>query len=89
MSYDFLLRAVAGLAAVAILGAPAASFVARKVRGWLEVRWASGSKGKADNTEDMHTVLELASRLRAAGNVPAVHLCQQLSDVMLAPGAPL
>ena len=88
MTYDFLLRATAGLAAVAIIGAPAASFLVRKARGWLEVRWAAGSKGKADNTEDMHTVLELASRLRAAGNAPAVHLCQQLIDVMLAPGGP-
>ena len=33
--------------------------------------------------KDMHVVLDLATRLRAAGCTEGVALCQQLLDVML------
>lgn len=87
MTYDLLLRSVAGLAAVGILGAPVAAAVAGKVRVWIAALRASNPKKAAEGTsvEDMRIVLDLASRLRTDGNVQAVHLCQQLLDVMLAP----
>jgi hypothetical protein len=43
-----------------------------------------GQTEKASVTEkDMHTVLDLAARLKASGCTEGVALCQQLIDVML------
>jgi hypothetical protein len=38
-----------------------------------------------ETLEDAHTILEIASRLKAAGNAKGVELCQQLIDVILQP----
>ena len=84
MSYDLLIRAVAGLAAVAILGTPAIAIVARKAKEWLTRNVTEEKAAGSTNISDMRTVLDLASRLRASGCTDGVHLCQQLLDVMLA-----
>lgn len=84
MSYDLLIRAVAGLAAVAILGTPAIAIVARKAKEWLTRNVTEEKAAGSTSISDMRTVLDLASRLRASGCTDGVHLCQQLLDVMLA-----
>jgi hypothetical protein len=76
---DALIRLVAAVAAVAIAGAPAASFVVGKVRLWKPAEAQPASFG----IREMRTVLDLAETLRAAGCVEGVALCQQLLDVML------
>ena len=83
MSYDLLIRAVAGVAAVAILCSPAIALVARKAKEWLTTVQPT-AEAPGTSISDMRTVLDLASRLRACGNTDGVHLCQQLLDVMLA-----
>ena len=85
MSYDLLIRAVAGLAALAIIGAPAITALARKVREWQAAHGQGEGSTGSTSIGDMRTVLDLASRLRSNGNTAGVHLCQQLLDVMLAP----
>ena len=84
MSYDLLIRAVAGLAAVAILCSPAIALVARKAREWLTRNVTEEKAAGGTGLDDMRIVLDLASRLRASGCTDGVHLCQQLLDVMLA-----
>ena len=84
MSYDLLIRAVAGVAAVAILGAPAIALLARKAKEWLTRNVAQEKATGGTGLDDMRIVLDLASRLRASGCTDGVHLCQQLLDVMLA-----
>lgn len=79
MTTDALIRLVAAVAAVAIAGAPAASFVVGKVRQWKPAETQPASFG----TREMRTVLDLAETLKAAGCVEGVALCQQLIDVML------
>ena len=83
MSYDLLVRSVAGLAALALVGTPAIALVARKVKEWLTTVQPT-EEAPGTSISDMRTVLDLASRLRACGNTDGVHLCQQLLDVMLA-----
>jgi hypothetical protein len=39
-----------------------------------------------DNTSDAHLVLDIAGRLKAAGNKKAVDLCSQLIDAIMEPG---
>ena len=79
MTTDALIRLVAAVAAVAIAGAPAASFVVGKVRQWKPAETQPAPFG----TREMRTVLDLAETLKAAGCVEGVALCQQLIDVML------
>lgn len=79
MTTDALIRLVAAVAAVAIAGAPAASFVVGKVRQWRPAEAKPASFG----TREMRAVLDLAETLKAAGCVEGVALCQQLIDVML------
>lgn len=79
MTTDAFIRLVAAVAAVAIAGAPAASFVVGKVRQWKPAEAQPASFG----TREMRTVLDLAETLKAAGCVEGVALCQQLIDVML------
>jgi hypothetical protein len=84
MSYDLLIRAVAGVAAVAILGTPAIAFVVSKAKEWLTRNVTEEKTAGGTGLDDMRIVLDLASRLRASGCTDGVHLCQQLLDVMLA-----
>jgi len=84
MSYDLLIRAVAGVAAVALIGTPAIAFVARKAKEWLTRTVTEEKAAGGTSLDDMRIVLDMASRLRACGNTDGVHLCQQLLDVMLA-----
>ena len=84
MSYDLLIRSIAGLAALAILGTPAIALVARQAKEWLTRNVAEEKAAGGTSLDDMRIVLDLASRLRASGCTDGVHLCQQLLDVMLA-----
>jgi hypothetical protein len=43
----------------------------------------AGEKTAAVTGKDLHIVLDLATRLKAAGCTEGVALCQQLIDVML------
>ena len=89
MTDETLIRAVAALAAVALLAAPALSGVVENLKAW----WASRpepqpvapdtSKADAARLADMRLVLDLAARLKADGVADCVALCQQLLDVML------
>lgn len=84
MSYDLLIRSVAGLAALALIGTPATAALARKAREWLTRNVTEEKAAGGTSLDDMRIVLDMASRLRACGNTDGVHLCQQLLDVMLA-----
>ena len=81
-SVDAIVRIVAGVAAVALAGAPAASWLVAAVKE----RLASGrpeAEAPAIGIREMRTVLDLAERCKAAGCVEGVAICQQLIDVML------
>ena len=53
--------------------------------GWKRLPKVSlPSIGKVAGTSDMHTVLDIAERLKAAGHGKAVELCKELIDEMLA-----
>lgn len=75
MDYDFIIRGCAVVAAIALLAGPRLVAVAKTVR--LPVA------AKEDVMADAHTVLEIASRLKAAGNVKGVELCKSLIDSIL------
>ena len=81
MNLDALIRLAAGVAAVALAGAPAASWVVAKVKAWkpAPVEAATAAIG----IREMRTVLDLAERCKAAGCADGIALCQQLIDVML------
>ena len=81
MSVDVLVRIAAGLAAVAVVAAPAGMAIYRKAAAWINTRQAEQPQGVS--ISDMRTVLDLASRMRQAGCTDGVALCQQLLDVML------
>ena len=85
MSLDGFIRVVAGLAAVGVLAAPAIAALAAKVQaGWKDNPLeGAGEKAAAVTAKDLHIVLDLATRLKAAGLSEGVSLCQQLLDVML------
>ena len=84
MSYDLLIRSVAGLAALALIGTPAIAFVVGKAKEWLARNVTEEKAAGGTSLDDMRIVLDMASRLRASGCTDGVHLCQQLLDVMLA-----
>lgn len=85
MNLDVAIRIVALLAAVGILAAPTLAALARKAKA----RWqnnpleAAGEAAPSVTGKDLHVVLDLATRLKAAGCAEGVALCQQLLDVML------
>jgi len=81
MGYEIVIRAGAVVAAVAVLAGP------RLVAAAKKVRLSSPAPEKAVELSDAHTILEIASRLKTAGNKKGVDLCQQLIDVMLQPEA--
>lgn len=85
MTFDAAVRIVAALAAVGLLAAPALARVVEGVRATLAARRveAGGEKAPGVSTQDLHVVLDLATRLKAAGLIEGVTLCQQLIDVML------
>ena len=76
----------AAAAAVAFLAAPYAAPMVQKIRTWVATLGTSRQPEVAGVTErDMHTVLELAARLKAIGCTDGVSLCQELLDVFLTP----
>ena len=80
------LQMCAAAAAVAFLAAPYAAPVVQKIRSWFATLGTSRQPEVAGVTErDMHTVLELAARLKAIGCTDGVSLCQELLDVFLTP----
>lgn len=89
MTDENIIRAVAALAAVALLAAPAFSGVVENVKAWWASRPApepvapDTTKADAARLADMRLVLDLAARLKADGVADGVALCQQLLDVML------
>jgi hypothetical protein len=77
----------AAAAAVAFLLAPYAAPVVQKARAWFASLGTNRQPQVASVTErDMHTVLELAARLKAIGCTDGVSLCQELLDVFLTSG---
>ena len=82
-----VLQMCAAAAAVAFLVAPYAAPVVQKARAWIGTIGTGHKPEVAGVTErDMHTVLELAARLKAIGCTDGVSLCQELLDVFLTSG---
>lgn len=79
--YEFPLRALAVVAAVALVAGPSVVVYGRKAVQRLIIRQAP----EIGLGEDAHTVVEIARRLQAAGSKRGVELCQQLLDVLLQP----
>lgn len=82
MTFDAIIRIVAGVAAVAIAGAPAACWLVAKAQAWRASQPAQ-AEASAIGIREMRTVLDLAERCKAAGCIEGVAICQQLIDVML------
>jgi len=76
MSYELVIRALAVVAAFAIVAGPRLVAAAQRVR-------LPATGGQSAELKDSYAVLEIASRLKAAGNKRAVELCKQLLDAML------
>lgn len=85
MNLDGIIRVVAALAAVALVAGPSAAALARKAQAAWQDRAleAPGEAAPSVTGKDLHVVLDLATRLKAAGCTEGVALCQQLLDVML------
>lgn len=85
MNLDVAIRLVAALAAVGLVAYPAIAALAAKAQaGWQDrAVEAAEEKAPAVTAKDLHIVLDLATRLKAAGLPDGVSLCQQLIDVML------
>jgi len=82
-----VLQIGAAAAAVAFIAAPYAAPVVKKARSWIASLGTSRQPEVIGVTErDMHTVLELAARLKAIGCTEGVSLCQELLDVFLTSG---
>ena len=82
-----LLQMCLAAAAVAVIAAPYAAPMVQKIRSWIATIGAGRQAEVAGVTErDMHTVLELAARLKAIGCTDGVSLCQELLDVFLTSG---
>lgn len=74
----------AALLAVGVILAPLLSPAVTRVRAFVASLLALRKPEAAGVTEtDMHTVLELAARLKAVGCTEGVSLCQELLDVFL------
>lgn len=85
MTLDAAVRIVALLAAVALVAGPTLAALARKAQAAWQDRAveAAGEAAPSVTGKDLHVVLDLATRLKAAGCAEGVALCQQLLDVML------
>ena len=78
------LQMCAAAAAVAFIAAPYAAPLVQNIRSWIGTLGTSRQPEIVGVTErDMHTVLELAARLKAIGCTDGVSLCQELLDVFL------
>lgn len=85
MNLDAAIRVCAALAAVGLVAGPALAALARKAQAHWKDRAVEGAGEAAPSVtgKDLHVVLDLATRLKAAGCTEGVALCQQLLDVML------
>jgi hypothetical protein len=85
VSVDLVIRIVAAVAAVAIVAGPALAALARKAQAAWQNRAMEAANEKAPSVtaKDLHIVLDLATRLKAAQCMEGVALCQQLLDVLL------
>ena len=82
-----LLQGCAIATAVAVIAAPYAAPVGKKIRSCFASIGTGRQPEIVGVTErDMHTVLELAARLKAIGCTDGVSLCQELLDVFLTSG---
>ena len=82
INVDIILRACAVLAAVALVAGPSLVAAVQKALAWRPTV-PQGQEAEVTSLADAHTVLEIASRLKAEGNTEGVDLCQKLIDVML------
>jgi len=81
-----VLQIGAATLAAFVIAAPYAAPVVKKARSWIASLGTSRQPEIVGVTErDMHTVLELAARLKAIGCTEGVSLCQELLDVFLTP----
>ena len=82
-----LLQIGAAALAAFVIASPFAAPMVKKIRSWIATLGTSRQPEVAGVTErDMHTVLELAARLKAIGCTDGVSLCQELLDVFLTSG---
>ena len=82
-----LLQGCAIATAIMVVAWPNVAPVVKKIRTWVATLGTSRQPEVAGVTErDMHTVLELAARLKAIGCTDGVSLCQELLDVFLTSG---
>lgn len=77
VDYEFVIRAGAVVAGVALLAGPRLVAAAKAIR--------IPQQASRKTLTDAHTILEIAGRLHEAGNVRGVELCQNLIDVILSP----
>lgn len=85
MSNDAIIRVVALVAAVGVVAGPTLAALAAKAQAAWKDRAveAAGEATPSVTSKDLHVVLDLATRLKAAGCMAGVALCQELIDVML------
>lgn len=83
MNFDveMLVRIAAAVAALALVASPLVVGAYKQAQAWLS-RPISPAEDAA--LKDMRLVLEIANRLRLAGNEDGVDLCEKLLNVMLA-----
>lgn len=74
---------IAAVAVGGLLAAAPSVGQAIKALASRKVDPAPVKPGEADPTSDAHLVLDIAGRLRAAGNSKGVDLCHQLIDAIL------
>jgi hypothetical protein len=85
VTLDVAVRIVAALAAVALVAGPAIAALARKAQAaWKDRAVEAAAQAPPSVTaKDLHIVLDLATRLKAAQCMEGVALCQELLDVLL------
>lgn len=71
---QFILRAVAVVAAAVLVAGPSLLGAVQTALGW-----------RPEAQDDAHVLLEIARRLQKSGSTEGVKLCQQLIDVLLKP----
>jgi pseudouridine-5'-phosphate glycosidase len=79
---ETLIRAGAVVAAIALV---AGQRLVDFAKATVQRVWKKAPVSQVVTRDDTHTVLEIARRLKDAGNTAGVALCQQLLDVMLNP----
>lgn len=78
---EMLVRIVAAVAAVALVASPLVVAAWQRFQSWLTQRPAATDDA---TLRDMMLVLQIANRLRLAGNEDGVDLCEKLLTCMLA-----